>query len=314
MTEIGERLKAARLEKGLSLDDLQNLTKIQKRYLAGIEEGNYSSMPGKFYVRAFMKQYAEAVGLEPEELFEEYKSDVPNTFNDDLPEKLSRVQTRNSIPRGTSKFFDVIPVLLMILFVIGAAVLIYIYIINNNSTDTSLPQDNGNSDEQTTYENTSGGGNNNEDEDNNNDENDAAQNTDETDNTDGSGETGSNDDNTNEENPVEEMQQEITVVSTNGKNTTYALKQTDRFILKLVSTGATWVNITNGAGNSFFQGTITNGNSQTVDLSAETEAKIVVGRTTETEMYINDQKVEFAVSPSEHVDQNITIQFEKTVQ
>ena len=64
MTELGARLKEARLAKGYSLEDLQEITKIQKRYLIGIEEGNYSIMPGSFYVRAFIKQYAEAVGLE----------------------------------------------------------------------------------------------------------------------------------------------------------------------------------------------------------------------------------------------------------
>ncbi|UJZ88526.1 helix-turn-helix domain-containing protein [Heyndrickxia coagulans] len=77
MTELGNRLKEARKEKGISLDDLQEMTKIQKRYLKNIEEGNYDSMPGKFYVRAFIKQYAEAVGLDPETLFEEYESDIP---------------------------------------------------------------------------------------------------------------------------------------------------------------------------------------------------------------------------------------------
>ena len=68
MTELGARLKEARLAKGYSIDDLQEITKIQKRYLAGIEEGNYSTMPGAFYVRAFIKQYAEAVGLNGDEL------------------------------------------------------------------------------------------------------------------------------------------------------------------------------------------------------------------------------------------------------
>ncbi|RKJ30729.1 helix-turn-helix domain-containing protein, partial [Butyricicoccus sp. 1XD8-22] len=40
MAELGTRLKEARLSKGYSLDDLQEITKIQKRYLVGIEEGN----------------------------------------------------------------------------------------------------------------------------------------------------------------------------------------------------------------------------------------------------------------------------------
>ncbi len=71
MTELGNRLKEAREEKGMSLDDLQAATKIQKRYLTALEEGNYDIIPGKFYVRAFIKQYAEAVGLDSELLFEE---------------------------------------------------------------------------------------------------------------------------------------------------------------------------------------------------------------------------------------------------
>ena len=119
LTELGNRLKEARLAKGLSLDDLQTATKIQKRYLIGIEEGNYSLMPGKFYVRAFIKQYAEAVGLEPEELFEEFKSEIPSIVNDDIPGQLSRVQTRKSLSDSGSKIVDLLPKLLIIVVVIG---------------------------------------------------------------------------------------------------------------------------------------------------------------------------------------------------
>ena len=49
--------------------------------------------------------------------------------------------------------------------------------------------------------------------------------------------------------------------------------------MKLVSRGQTWVNIKNGKGKSFYQGMLKTGatESQTVDLSAESEAVIVVG-------------------------------------
>lgn len=77
LAELGTRLKEARMAKGYSLEDLQEITKIQKRYLSAIEEGNFSVMPGAFYVRAFIKQYAEAVGLDANEILETYKSEIP---------------------------------------------------------------------------------------------------------------------------------------------------------------------------------------------------------------------------------------------
>lgn len=61
---IGQELQKARLDKGLSLDDIQQTTKIQKRYLAAIENGQFDQLPGAFYERAFVRQYANAVGLD----------------------------------------------------------------------------------------------------------------------------------------------------------------------------------------------------------------------------------------------------------
>ncbi|HEY0827135.1 MAG TPA: helix-turn-helix domain-containing protein, partial [Bacilli bacterium] len=68
MSDLGQLLIKARNEKGLTIEDLQETTKIRKAYLEAIEEGNYKKLPGNFYVRAFIKSYAEAVGLEPDEV------------------------------------------------------------------------------------------------------------------------------------------------------------------------------------------------------------------------------------------------------
>src|SRR5699024_12342076 len=76
MNEIGEILKDARIEKGYTLDDLQQITKIQKRYLQAIEDGNTDILPGRFYMRAFVKQYADIVDLDGEELLEEHLTET----------------------------------------------------------------------------------------------------------------------------------------------------------------------------------------------------------------------------------------------
>ncbi|USS86816.1 helix-turn-helix domain-containing protein [Fructilactobacillus cliffordii] len=69
--EIGAQLKAAREKAGLSVDELQKQTKIQKRYLTAIENDDFAALPGQFYVRAFVKQYANAVGLNGEQFLQD---------------------------------------------------------------------------------------------------------------------------------------------------------------------------------------------------------------------------------------------------
>lgn len=74
--EIGEQLKAARLAKGFTLDDIQQTTKIQKRYLNAIESGDFKQLPGDFYVRAFIRQFAQAVDLDADKLLVDAPKEV----------------------------------------------------------------------------------------------------------------------------------------------------------------------------------------------------------------------------------------------
>lgn len=86
MSELGQALKEAREQKGLSLDDLQERTKIQKRYLRAIEDGDFKQLPGNFYIRAFIKSYAETVGLDFSALIQQYGSEIPTLHHDEQPE------------------------------------------------------------------------------------------------------------------------------------------------------------------------------------------------------------------------------------
>lgn len=77
MSEIGQFLKKARKEKNLSIDEIQEVTKIRKRYLEAIENGEYNILPGPFYARAFIKNYAEVLELDAEQIFEEFAHEIP---------------------------------------------------------------------------------------------------------------------------------------------------------------------------------------------------------------------------------------------
>ena len=57
--ELGARLKSIREAQGLSIADVSNVTKIQKHYLAAIEEGDLDRLPKGPYVRSFVRQYCD---------------------------------------------------------------------------------------------------------------------------------------------------------------------------------------------------------------------------------------------------------------
>ncbi|MFA1712979.1 RodZ domain-containing protein [Peribacillus frigoritolerans] len=297
LTELGNRLKEAREAKGLSLEDLQELTKIQKRYLIGIEEGNYSMMPGKFYVRAFIKQYCEAVGLDSEEIFEQYKSEIPSVYSEELPEQLSRVQSRKTIPAGDSKVVELLPKILAAVLVIGAAVLIWVLVLNYMSNPDNDDKKDAKQSDAVDY--------NKSEEFNKEEENaDQKQNEEKTD----SSEKKNEDDTAVKD---EKKEQNLAVTSSSGKNSTYELKNTDTFKLKVTSKGSPWVGIKNGEGKLLFQGTIEKDKSQEIDFTNEKEAVINIGRAYETEIYVNDEKLEYSISPTEVNTQLVTIQFTK---
>ena len=51
--EVGKKLHDARVAKGYTLDDLQQATKIQKRYLIAIEDEKFDELPGDFYAVSY---------------------------------------------------------------------------------------------------------------------------------------------------------------------------------------------------------------------------------------------------------------------
>ncbi|OAB45048.1 helix-turn-helix domain-containing protein [Paenibacillus antarcticus] len=125
MSELGQQLREARLEKGMSLDDVQEMTKIRKRYLEAIEAGDYKVLPGNFYVRAFIKTYAETVGLNPDELLEGHK-EVSLSQPEATMEPV--IQKRSSNRPPTERNVKWLSTVLMWTFPILIIVVIYLYV------------------------------------------------------------------------------------------------------------------------------------------------------------------------------------------
>lgn len=146
MTELGTYLKEQREALGVSLEQIQTTTKIQKRYIVAIEEGNYDQLPGAFYARAFIKTYAEALGLDVDEVFTTYKRDLPEPEAQPVVE-LSRRATysKSSAPKkSVAKRWIPNIIIIVLIFAIGAALYygLQTFLDGNEEAKTSAPKQN----------------------------------------------------------------------------------------------------------------------------------------------------------------------------
>ncbi|MFC7061141.1 helix-turn-helix domain-containing protein [Halobacillus seohaensis] len=136
--EIGSRLKEAREAKQLSLDEVQSTTKIQKRYLQAIENNEFSVLPGKFYTRAFIREYSSAVGLDPEQIMQEHENELPSNKEEPIV-NYSRVQKSksDSSSKKGGGFSKVFPTVITIVLIIGLLFVVWYFITQNSNPESN---------------------------------------------------------------------------------------------------------------------------------------------------------------------------------
>lgn len=138
---IGARLRRARLNNNITLEELQQITKIQMRYLEAIEAENFAALPGTFYVRAFIRQYAEAVGENGDQLVDIFDGkDIPEASRAKAPEpiRVSRQKAHADEHRIVKIFWSKLPMI-----VLGVAALIIVIVVaammlQDNKTNRSI--------------------------------------------------------------------------------------------------------------------------------------------------------------------------------
>ncbi len=294
--DVGARLKEARIAKGLSLDSLQETTKIQKRYLVAIEEGNFNILPGKFYARAFIKEYANAVGIDPNELLEEHKEEIPKSEEESEIQytRVERSRKENASERSGA-VFSVLPkiiVVLLIIGIIGAAVWFYSQSNSSNQPkeiddDTDGPVVIKNPDD-----NDSAGG----DDNGSDDSNAEGDNADEAD---------------SEDKNNEEEEQELTfeVVESDSTESTINLTNSgDELTFTFDSDSRSWLDVNNAAGESLYSGFVSPENSPLeIDAAGEESIFLNVGSAPNLQIKVNDTEFEYPIDPSERDVQKIWI-------
>jgi len=71
LKKFSDDLKKLREEKNITLNQIHNKTRIDKKYLEAIEEANFNIMP-MVYIRAFIKEYSNNIGQDPNEILSKF--------------------------------------------------------------------------------------------------------------------------------------------------------------------------------------------------------------------------------------------------
>lgn len=111
---IGDLLKRHRETRRMSLSEVSRVTRIPLATLEALEHDRYDELPGEVFVRGFLKSYAKAVGIVPDEVLARYTASRRVAFVTPLPVPAA-VRVDGSRRFGVAIAF----VLLLILFTLA---------------------------------------------------------------------------------------------------------------------------------------------------------------------------------------------------
>ena len=76
--DFGSRMRHAREQRGVSLRQIADATKISVSQLEALERNDISRLPGGIFSRAFVRSYAAEVGVDPEQTVRDFLSQFPH--------------------------------------------------------------------------------------------------------------------------------------------------------------------------------------------------------------------------------------------
>src|SRR5215813_14378867 len=69
---LGEKLRQAREERGISISEVAEQTRISPLYLKSIEKDDYKPLPGGIFNKGFVRSYARYIGFDEDEALADY--------------------------------------------------------------------------------------------------------------------------------------------------------------------------------------------------------------------------------------------------
>jgi len=130
---IGEVLRLARINQGLSLEELQEKTEIQLHFLEAMEADDFDQLPSTFYARSFLRKYAWAVELDERIILDAYDSGSMITYEEvDVDE-----EDLSGRRRSNKKKTSYLPLFYFVLFALSILIFVTYYVWNYIQTQPS---------------------------------------------------------------------------------------------------------------------------------------------------------------------------------
>ena len=130
---IGEVLRLARINQGLSLEELQEKTEIQLNFLEAMEADDFDQLPSTFYARSFLRKYAWAVELDERIILDAYDSGSMITYEEvDVDE-----EDLSGRRRSNKKKTSYLPLFYFVLFALSILIFVTYYVWNYIQTQPS---------------------------------------------------------------------------------------------------------------------------------------------------------------------------------
>ena len=123
---IGEVLRLARINQGLSLEELQRKTDIQLNLLEALESDDFDQLPSPFYTRSFLRKYAWAVELDENLVLDAYDSGSMITYEEVDVDEIELTGRR----RSNRKKRSLLPLFYFVLFSLSILIFVTCYVWN----------------------------------------------------------------------------------------------------------------------------------------------------------------------------------------
>ena len=118
--EFGERIRAHREAKGLSVADMAAYLKLPARTLDAIERGALGELPPAAYAKGFTRAYAYAVGLSAEDIDAGLDALFLEDSHEDALAQFAPVGTTFMRNRGSDKMVAMLLILVLLILPLGA--------------------------------------------------------------------------------------------------------------------------------------------------------------------------------------------------